>query len=53
MGWNIARVQSYIVRGSFYAALPKILVRKYGDFYFFTITSSLFTFLLNTRIFGG
>ena len=22
MGWNIARVQSYIVRGSFYAALP-------------------------------
>ena len=24
MGWNIARVQSYIVRGSFYAALPKM-----------------------------
>lgn len=23
MGWNIARVQSYIVRGSFYAALPE------------------------------
>ena len=22
MGWNIARVQSYIVRGSFYATLP-------------------------------
>lgn len=26
MGWNIARVQSYIVRGSFYAALPKHLI---------------------------
>lgn len=23
MGWNLARVQSYIVRGSFYATLPK------------------------------
>lgn len=35
MGWNIARVQSYIVRGSFYATLPRRrkLPIACGDFF--------------------
>ena len=31
MGWNLARVQSYIVRGSFYAALPIYISYTFRD----------------------